>query len=373
MKPRTRTGLAGRSPALALIGMVATVVLAACGDDEGTSGSGDSSGGTIAFLLPESKTARYEAADRPYFEDKISELCSDCEILYSNAQGDPAKQQQQVEAAITRGAKVLVIDPVDVKAAASSVSQAKAAGIPVVSYARLVSGAPVDYFVSVDSYVGGQQQAQAMLDALKDAGKTKPKIVMINGSPTDSNAAPFKQGAHSVFDPAGVQVVREFDTPNWNPEEAQREMEQAITSVGKDGFDAVYVTNDGMAAGVIAALRGADIDPASRFVSGMDAEVAALQRIVAGDQLMSLYQPIKLTADTAAELAIALLRDTEPSGVDTTELDNGAGKVPSVLLDTVVVTKDNIKETVLVDKFTTAEQICTDTYAEACQAVGLTS
>jgi D-xylose transport system substrate-binding protein len=354
--------------------LAATVVIAGtagCGDGGNASPEAEKGGDKVAFLLPESKTARYEVADRPYFEKKLTELCPKCEIIYSNAQGDASKQQQQVEAAITKGVKVLVIDPVDVKAAASGVSQAKAAGIPVVSYARLVQGAPVDYFVSVDSYRGGQQQAEAMLKALKAAGKDKPRIVMINGSPTDSNAEPFKRGAHSVFDPAGVKVVREYDTPNWDPTEAQRQMEQAITSLGADGFDAVYVTNDGMASGVIAALKGANIDPGSRYVTGQDAEVAALQRIVAGEQFITLYQPIKEIADTSAQLAVNLIRNT-PTGLTTTQQDNGAGKVRSVLLDTVVVTKDNIKESVLVDKFTTAEQICTGPYAEACAKAGLT-
>ncbi|MDF5753608.1 sugar ABC transporter substrate-binding protein [Spongiactinospora sp. TRM90649] len=350
------------------------VLMAACGTGGNESAQTDNSSGgdKIAFLLPESKTARYEVADRPYFEKKLTELCPTCEIINGNAQGDAGKQQQQVEAAITKGVKVLVIDPVDVKAAASGVSQAKAAGIPVVSYARLVQGAPVDYFVSVDSFRGGQQQAEAMLTALKAAGKDKPRIVMINGSPTDSNAEPFKRGAHSVFDPAGVDVVREYDTPNWDPTEAQRQMEQAITSLGADGFDAVYVTNDGMASGVIAALRGADIDPGSRYVTGQDAEVAALQRIVAGEQFITLYQPIKKIADTSAQLAVNLLRGTAPTGLTTTDQDNGAGKVKSILLDTVVVTKDNIKESVLVDKFTTAEQICTGAYAAGCEKAGLT-
>lgn len=364
---------------VAAVGVVLLATAAGCSSGSGSasgSGSGggnNASGAKIAFLLPESKTARYEAADRPYFTDKVKSLCSACQVLYSNAEGDPNKQKQQVEAAITKGAKVLVIDATDTKAAASGVAEAKQAGIPVLSYARLVEGTPVDAFISVQTYRGGQQQAQSMLDALKAQGKTKPRIVMINGSPTDSNAPPFKQGAHNIFDAAGAQVVREYDTPNWDPDVAQQEMEQAITALGPTGFDAVYVCNDGMASGAIAALKAANIDPKTKFVTGQDAEVAALQRIVAGDQYMTLYQPIKKIAESAAEMAVDMAHGKKPSGTTTT-VDNGSGtKVPAVLHEMTVVTKGNIKDTVIAEHFTTVEQICTPAYAEACKAAGLTS
>jgi D-xylose transport system substrate-binding protein len=363
-KRRALQGLVAAIAALLVVGA------AGCSSGSGSGGS-SASGPKIAFLLPENKTARYEAADRPYFTDKVKSLCSDCQVLYSNAEGDASKQKQQVEAAITRGVKALVIDAVDTKAAASAVTEAKQAGIPVLSYARLVEGAPVDAFISVETYKGGQQQAQSMLDALKAAGKTNPRIVMINGSPTDSNAPPFKQGAHNIFDAAGVQVVREFDTPNWDPDVAQQEMEQAITALGPDGFDAVYVCNDGMASGVIAALKAADIDPSTKFVTGQDAEVAALQRIVDGEQFMTLYQPIKKIAETAAQMAVDMAQGKKPTGTTTT-VDNGSGTpVPALLHEMTVVTKDNIKDTVVAEHFTTVDQICTAPYAEDCKAAGL--
>ena len=359
------------------VSMVAALLLAVtaagCGSDSESGDDGGSGGGDkIAFLLPESKTARYEAQDRPYFTDKVADLCPDCEVLYSNAESDPNKQKQQVEAAITRGVKALVIDPVDVEAAASAVKQATDAGIPVLSYARLVQNTPVDAFISVETYRGGQQQAEAMMEKMTAAGISKPRIIMINGSPTDSNAPPFKEGAHSVFDPAGVEVVREFDTPDWDPDQAQQEMEQAITALGPDGFDGVYVCNDGMASGAIAAMKAANIDPSTKFVTGQDAEVAALQRIVAGEQFMTLYQPIKSIAETAAEMAVDMAAGKEPSGLNT-EVDNGsAEKIPAVLMDMTVVEVDNIKDTVVAEKFATVDQICTGPYAEACKENGLT-
>jgi D-xylose transport system substrate-binding protein len=365
--------------ARALNGFVATVAAlllavtaAGCGNNSDSGdGGGGSDGNKIALLLPESKTARYEAQDRPYFTDKVADLCPDCEVVYSNAEGDANKQKQQVEAALTRGVKALVIDAVDTEAAASAVKQATDAGIPVLSYARLIQGAKLDAFISVETYRGGQQQAEAMMEKMTAAGITKPRIIMINGSPTDSNAPPFKEGAHSVFDPAGVEVVREFDTPDWDPDKAQQEMEQAITALGADGFDGVYVCNDGMASGAIAAMKAANIDPSTKFVTGQDAEVAALQRIVVGEQFMTLYQPIKDIAETAAQMAVDMAEGKKPSGL-TTEVDNGSeSKIPAILKDMTVVEVDNIKDTVVAEKFATVEQICTEPYAEACKANGL--
>lgn len=352
--------------------LVAMGALAGCGGGgEGGSAGGEGAAGKIAFLLPESKTSRYEQQDRPNFERRVRELCPDCEVLYSNANQDPAKQQQQAEAAITQGAKVMVLDAVDVEAAATIVARAKQAKVPVISYGRLVANADLDYYVSIDPYKVGQQQGRALLEALKREGNAQPSVVMIHGAPTDSNAGPYKKGAHSVLDPAGVKVVKEFDTPDWSPDKAQQEMEQSITAVGKDGFDGVYVANDGMAGGAIAALKGAEIDPAQRPVTGQDAEVAGVQRILAGEQLMTVYQPIKKIAETSAQLAVAIARGQTPPDIARARVNNGREEVPSVLLDTVVITKDNIQETLIADGFLTADQICTGAYARPCQAAGI--
>jgi D-xylose transport system substrate-binding protein len=371
-----RSTIARTGAAAALAATLALGVGACGGDDNNdSSGSGSSGsaekGGKIAFLLPESKTTRYEQQDRPNFIARVRQLCPNCEVLYSNADQDAAKQQQQAEQAITNGAKVMVLDAVDVKAAGAIVTRAKQAGIPVISYGRLISDADLDYYVSIDPKKVGEQQGQALLDALKKEGKPTGPVVAIHGSPTDSNAPPYKQGAHSVLDKAGVKFAKEFDTPDWSPDKAQTEMEQAITGVGKDGFAGVYVANDGMASGAIAAMKGASIDPAARPVTGQDAEVAGLQRILAGEQLMTVYQPIKKIAAASAELAVPLARGEKPPGIATAKTDNGKEQVPSVLIDTVVITKDNINDTVIKDGFVTPAQLCTGKYAQACQTAGI--
>jgi D-xylose transport system substrate-binding protein len=351
---------------------VLAIGVAACGskssNDKGTSSSGGGSGAKIAFLLPENKTTRYEQQDKPNFVASVKQLCANCSVIYQNAGQDPARQQQQAEAAITDGAKALVLDAVDVKSAASIVAHAKQAHVPVISYGRLVSGADLDFYISIDPYRVGQQQARALLSAL-GGGKGK-RVVMINGSPTDSNSPPYKKGAHSVLDAAGVKVVKEFDTPDWSPDKAQAEMEQAITALGKGGFDGVYAANDGMAGGVIAGLKGAHINPSTRPVTGQDAELAGVQRILAGEQLMTVYQPISEIAKTAAQLAVPLAQGKTPPAIAKARVDNGSKQVPSVLLDTVAVDRKNVSA-VIDAGFLTAAQICTADYAKACAAAGI--
>jgi D-xylose transport system substrate-binding protein len=359
----------------------AALVLGATACGGGSSSSSSSSSGTsgsagkgakIALLLPENKTTRYEQQDKPNFERRVHELCPSCQVLYANAAQDASKQQQQAESVITNGAKALVLDAVDVKAAGAIVTRAKQSNIPVISYGRLVANAPLDYYVSIDPKKVGEQQGNSLLAALKKAGKPQGPIVMINGSPTDSNAPPYKQGAHSVLDAAGVKVAKEYDTPDWSPDKAQAEMEQAITAVGKNGFAGVYAANDGEAGGAIAAMKGSSIDSSTRPTTGQDAEVAALQRILTGDQLMTVYQPIRKIAAASAELAVPLAQGKQPpANLASAKVNNGSKDVPSVLVPTIVITKSNIKDTVIKDGFVTPKQLCTAQYAKACKAAGI--
>jgi D-xylose transport system substrate-binding protein len=353
------------------VAAAALVALGGCGDDDDSADEGGGEGGKVALLLPETKTTRYEEQDRPNFERRVEEICPDCEIYYANADQDAAKQQQQAEAAITEGSQALVLDAVDVEAASVIVERAKQAGIPVISYGRLVSNADLDYYVSIDPFKVGQQQAEYLTDTLDQEGVSDPRIVMINGSPTDSNSKPYKDGALDVFEQRGAEIVKSFDTPDWSPDEAQREMEQTITALGADGFDAVYVANDGMASGAIAALKGAGIDPESRPVTGQDAEASAVQRILTGEQLMTVYQPIKEIAETSADLAVPLAQGEEPpADLAPEEVDNGAEKVPSALLDTIAIDRDNV-DVLIDDGFLDVGEICTGQYQRACEEAGL--
>jgi D-xylose transport system substrate-binding protein len=363
---------------LAVIGIAALMVgAAACSsEDDSTGGSGSGGSGVsvdqgfkVGLLLPESKTTRYETFDKPYIESKIKSLCAKCEVLYQNADQDSDKQVSQAESMLTQGVKVLILDAVNAKAAEGIVNNAKGRDVPVVAYDRLASG-PVDYYVSFDNEVVGKTQGQALLDAVSAGGDPKRgQVVMINGSPTDPNAAEFKAGAHSVLD-GKVTIGKEYDTPDWSPDKAQQEMEQAITALGKDKIIGVYAANDGTGGGAIAAMKGAGLSKLP-FVTGQDAELAGIQRIISGEQGMSVYKAIKPEAEIAAEMAIDAATGKQYSGQQTVTKNNGTKDVTSVLLTPVAVTKDNVKDTVIKDGFYTPAQICTSAYARACAAAGI--
>lgn len=349
------------------VGILVAVVVVAAG-----CGGGGGGGPKVALLLPESKTSRYEAHDRPEFEKKVEEICEDCEIIYSNANQSTSEQQSQGEAAITQGANVLVLDAVDATAVGSVVKKANEETIPVISYDRLVLGAPVDYYVSFDNERVGELQAETLLEKLKEEGSPKGPIVMINGSPTDPNAAQFKAGATKVFEKEGTNIAKEYDTPEWSPDQAQNEMEQAITALGKNGFAAVYAANDGTAGGAIAAMKSAGIEPESKPTTGQDAELEAIQRILVGEQFMTVYKAITPEANDAAEMAVALAEGKEiPSGLVNAKEDNEVEEVPSVLLKPVAVKKENINETIVKDEFWPTSEICTGPYKAACKEAGI--
>jgi D-xylose transport system substrate-binding protein len=358
-----------RLGALACAG-IALVAATACNSDNSSSSNGGGSK-KIALLLPETKTARYESQDKPLFEAKVKELCGDCEILYSNADQDANKQQQQAEAALTNGASVLVLDPDDAASAVPIVTKAKRQNVPVISYDRLINGADIDYYISFDNEQVGKLQGQALVDKLKKDGKTSGALVMINGAATDNNAGMFKKGAHSVIDGSGFTIGQEYDTPDWSPDKAQSEMDQAITALGKDGFVGVYAANDGTAGGAVAAMKGAGINPIPPL-TGQDAELAGIQRVLIGTQYMTVYKAVKPEAENAATMAVALAQGKPlPTDLVKDKVNNKMKDVPSVILTPVAVTKENVKTTVIADGFWTAAQICTDAYKAACTEAGI--
>jgi len=374
------------SPILAVLCLGA--LACACDKDQGGSASSASSASApvqtpavakpaedpsfkIGLLLPDAKTARYEAADRPYFTQRLAEICPKCEVLYQNADQKADQQQTQAESMLTNGVKALVIDAVDAKAAGALVTNAKSKNVPVLAYERLAQG-PVDYFVSFDSERVGRLQGEALLEALQKGGDPKRgKIVVINGSPTDPNAAAFKKGMHAALD-GKVSIGLEYDTPDWSPDVAQKEMDQAITALGKNAIIGVYCANDGTASGAIAAMKGAGFTQ-SKWppVTGQDADIAAIQRIVAGQQYMTVYKAIKKEARVAAEIAYAMVQGKPYTEGHAVPIDNGTKPVPAILLEAQSVTKDKVKDTVVQDGFYTTAQICTEAFAPACKIVGI--
>jgi D-xylose transport system substrate-binding protein len=269
------------------------------------------------------------------------------------------------------------------------VQLAKQQNVPVVSYDRLVLDSPdVNAYVSFDNVKVGQLQGDTLANKLKTDGNPNGPIVRINGSPTDNNAKLFGQGAASAFSQAGVQVAKEYDTPDWSPDQAQTEMDQAITALGKTGFKGVYAMNDGTAGGAIAAMQAAGVDTKTVPTTGQDAELEAVQRILSGDQYMTVFKATKPEAQTAAKIAVALAKGQPipTTGLlgQQTKTNNGSTDVPSVLLTPIAVTKDGASGTSSVssaeyggqklvgpDGYWTADQICTAQFQSACQAAGV--
>ncbi|MGW2179592.1 substrate-binding domain-containing protein [Streptomyces sp. NPDC001732] len=344
--------------------------LAACGkagDDKDSGSGGD--GKTIGLLLPENKTTRYETFDRPIIEAKIKALCDDCEVKYNNASQDTETQKKQFDALVTQGVKVIILDSVDYKATKSWVQQAEKKGVKVVAYDRLAEG-PISAYVSYDNEKIGRLQGEALVKALGSKAADSD-VVMINGSPTDPNAPFFKKGAHSVLDKQVKKVVYEQDIPDWSPDEANKKMGAAIDSLGKDGFQGVYSANDGMAGGIITALKKQGVKVP---VGGQDSELAGLQRIIAGEQSFSIYKQIKPEAETTAEIAVRLLKGEKIDELAPAKVDSLSGEfkgIPSKLYDASVVTKENIASTIVADKVYKVEQICTAQYKAACDAAGI--
>ncbi|MFF2025207.1 substrate-binding domain-containing protein [Streptomyces sp. NPDC058171] len=365
-----------RRTAVALGATALAVLLAACGSAKQAGGGpgarqrpGPGDALRVGLLLPENQTARYEKFDRPLIERHLAELTNGtARVTYANAKQDAAVQTQQVDSMITNRVHVLILDAVDSRAVAGAVRRAEEAGVPVVAYDRLAEG-PVDAHTSFDNEEVGRVQARALLTALGDRAGAG-EVVMVNGSATDPNAALFKAGAHAVLD-GRVRVGREFDTKEWKPENAHSHMESALTALGKERVIGVYAANDGMAGGVIQALKTAGVSPLPP-VTGQDAELAAVQRIVAGEQYMSVYKPYGPGARAAAALAVALARGEPATSVTRVTVDSATTEdVPAVLVPVVALTRDNLAETVLADGVHSRAEICTPRYAAACDRLGL--
>ncbi|MFJ4471730.1 sugar ABC transporter substrate-binding protein [Streptomyces sp. NPDC089424] len=364
-----------RRAAVAIAAGAMAVSLAACGSAEEAGGDKDASGSAakgdnikVGLLLPENKTARYEKFDRPLIEKKIKELTDNkAEIQYNNARQDANLQAQQVDTMITNKVDVLILDAVDAKAIKNSVQKAADAGIKVVAYDRLAEG-PISAYTSFDNEEVGRTQGEALLEALGAKAKGS-QIVMMNGSVTDPNAAMFKKGAHSVLD-GKVKIGKEYDTKEWSPDNANANMEAAITALGKGKIAGVYSANDGMAGGIITALKAAGI--ADIPVTGQDAELAAVQRIIMDQQFMSVYKSYPQEAEVAAEMAVALAKGEDLGAIAKDKVSSASAKdVPSVLVPVISLTKENINDTVIKDGIYTADEICAGNYKSACDKLGI--
>jgi D-xylose transport system substrate-binding protein len=363
-----------RRTAIALAASASAISLAACGVIDGVGGGSSSATPkkgndiTVGLLLPEKENPRYEEFDYPIIKKQVLSLTHNKgKVVYANAEQDAAKQSQQLDQMIADKVDVLLVDAVDAKAIAPDVKKAKDAGIPVIAYDRLAQG-PIDAYISFDNELVGQVQGRALVDKLADPSGTS-KIVMMNGSPTDPNAAQFKEGALSELT-GKVNIVKSYDTKDWKPENAKANMAEAIRAVGVGNIAGVYAANDGMAGAVIEALKEAGVTKIPP-VTGQDAALDAVQRIVSGEQYMSVYKSYPEEANNAAEMAVAEVqgRSIEFDALTRDKVDSPTTKkIPSMLVPVVALTKDNIRDTVIQDEIYTVKQICTPKYKAACDA-----
>ncbi len=321
--------------------------------------------GTVAFLMPDQASTRYEQHDFPGFKAAMAKLCADCKVIYQNADADVARQQQQFNSVITQGAKIIVLDPVDSSAAASLVSLAQSQGIKVIAYDRPVPDKPADYYVSFDNEGIGKAIAESLMKHLKDTGVATDKggVLEINGSPTDAAAGLIKKGIHAGIGESDYKTLAEYDTPDWAPPKAQEWASGQITRFG-DKIVGVVAANDGTGGGAVAAFKAAGVNPVPP-VTGNDATIAALQLIIAGDQYNTISKPSEIVAAAAAKVAVDMLNGKTPEAKTT--LYN----TPSQLFVPAVVTKENLKAEIIDKKINTAAELCTGRYAEGCAALGI--
>jgi D-xylose transport system substrate-binding protein len=361
-----------------VIGLLA-VGTAACGDDGGSdssssdSSSGDSAG-KVGVILPDATTSpRWEANDRPSLQAAFDEAGIEADI--QNADGDKAKFGTLCDGMINAGVQVLMIVNLDSESGAACLKKAADAGVQSIDYDRLTLGGGASYYVSFDNVVVGQLMGDGLATCLDNMKKTKANIVFINGDPTDNNAALFKSGYEAALQPridSGDYTLVGDQTGKWDATVAGTTFEQIYTD--NDGkVDGVVSANDTMAGGIVARLAANGLD-GKVPVTGQDASVEGLQRVLAGTQCMTVYKDTNLEAKAASDLAIALINGDE-AGADamvTGEVeDTESGEmVASVLATPESIFPENVKD-VIADGFQPVEDVCTPEFAKACEKYGV--
>lgn len=355
------------------------LVLAACGDDgssdtaTGTgSGSGAEGGGTVGVILPDATTSpRWESADRPFLEAAFEKAGIKADI--QNAGGNVSTFGTLCDGMINQGVAVLMIVNLDSESGSACLKKAQGAGIQTIDYDRLTLGGGASYYVSFDNVEVGRTMGEGLIACLDKAGKTSANVVLINGDPTDNNAALFKEGYVDALKPkvdSGAYKIVGDQTGEWDADVAGTAFEQIFTQNGGK-VDGVVSANDTMAQGIIARLSANGLN-GKVPVTGQDASVEGLQAILVGDQCMTVYKAIEKEANAAAELAIALINGDDASDIATGTVTDTVLKVevPSVLETPQAIFRDNVKD-VIDDGFQEASEVCTGRYAAACQELGI--
>lgn len=295
----------------------------------------------IGMSIDDLRLERWQK-DRDIFVAKAEELGATVSVQSAN--GNEQAQISQIENMISRGVDVLVIIPYNGQVLSNVIAEAKHEGIKVLAYDRLINNADIDFYISFDNEKVGELQAAAVVDEVPEG-----RYFMMGGSPVDNNAHLFRQGQMNIVQPlvdeGKITIVGDQWVDSWLPENALGIMENALTA-NNNQIDAVVASNDSTAGGAIQALAAQGLD-GKVAISGQDADLAAIRRIVDGTQTMTVYKPLHLLANQAAEIAVQLGQDEAPAANH--EMDNGLKTVPSYLLEPLIVNKENVRETVVAD------------------------
>ncbi len=303
----------------------------------------------IGFSMDTLKEERWQK-DRDIFVKRAGELGA--EVLVQAADGKDETQIKQAESLLTQGIDVLVIIPHNAEVCATIVDAAKRQNVPVISYDRLVKNSEPDIYISFDNEKVGELQAKYLVEKAP-----KGNYVLIGGAQTDNNAKLLREGQMKILQPfidkGDINIVANQWAKDWLADEALKHTENALT-INNNDVVAVVTSNDGTAGGAIQALNAQKLS-GKVFVSGQDADLGALQRIVSGTQTMTVYKPVSQLATKAAEAAVSLAKKekVETNG----KVNNGKINVPSILLEPVTVDKSNLDDTVIKDGFQKREEV----------------
>ena len=356
--------------AIAAAGVLTLGSLAACtdGDNKTTDGK---NGTKVGVILPDTSTSQRWGSDDPKLL-KAAFKAAGVEVDIRNAQGQVSSFLSIADEMIATGAKVLMIVSLDADSGKVVLDKARAAGVKTIDYDRLTLNGNADYYVSFDNVQVGRLQGQGLVRCLKAKGIKNPRVAYLNGAPTDNNATLFRSGYDSVlqprYDDGTFRKGPEQSVPRWNNDEGRFIFDQMIADT--DGqIDGVLAANDGLGNAAITVLkrqRRNGLVP----VTGQDAEVQGLQNILAGDQCMTVYKPIKKEADAAAKLAISLFKD-QPAKTDARVKDpQSGGYVPSVLLPPSAIFKKDVED-VIKDGFVERATVCAGVFAKLCRNNGI--
>jgi D-xylose transport system substrate-binding protein len=324
--------------------------------------------GTVYFMLPNFTTVRYVQKDGPDFVAAMKKYAPNVKVELVNGESNPGQQQAQAEAAITGGAKAIVLTAADPSLASSILFAADKAKVPLIAYEHEASGGPLTYYTGFGALKAGQAQGKNAAAALSD-GNAIP-VARLYGNKGDFWQRATKQGQDESLDPliktGKIKIVCEDYVPNWNPSEAQRLIEQCLTKTNGD-LAAIVASNDGTAEGALAALVSQRLAGKVRILGGCDANVTTLQNILLGLQNGTVLKDYSTLADDAARLVVATLQHKQPeSGVVNGEFDNGFAKVPAAFADVTMIDKSNVGDVVKAGVWTWKD-ICTGPAAKTAE------